>query len=257
MREIASGLWPEEPARHGQKQTRVLRAARSEDLACHGLGGPGAGGIGVVARLWLPSFARDYVNRTLDRNPLYSGQIGEIKMHVWRGAYSIRDIRISKTTGNVPVPFFAAKRVDFAVEWKALFHRRLVGRVLISKPEINFVDSSAESDAQAGGKTAWLEMIRSLSPFKINSAVIKDGTIHFRAYQPQTPVDVYISEVEATIDNLGNIRDDTNPLLATVQAKGLVMDHARLDFKMTLDPFSYRPDVSHGHAPARAGCDAG
>src|ERR1041384_3479 len=54
--------------------------------------------VGVVARLWLPSLARDYVNRTLDRNPLYSGQIGEIKMHVWRGAYSIRDIRISKTT---------------------------------------------------------------------------------------------------------------------------------------------------------------
>jgi len=37
------------------------------------------------------------------------------------------------------------------------------------------------------------------------------------------------------------IRDQTNPLAATVQAKAVAMDQAKLDFKMTLDPFSYRP----------------
>src|SRR5205823_12300520 len=41
--------------------------------------------------------------------------------------------------------------------------------------------------------------------------------------------------------NLTNIRSETNPLLATVQASGLIMDQARLEYKMTLDPFSYRP----------------
>jgi hypothetical protein len=54
-------------------------------------------------------------------------------------------------------------------------------------------------------------------------------------------VDVYISQFEATIDNLGNIRDETNPLVSTVQATGLVMDQAKFEYKMTLDPFAYRP----------------
>jgi len=54
-------------------------------------------------------------------------------------------------------------------------------------------------------------------------------------------VDVYISQLMATIDNLGNIRDETNPLVSTVQATGLAMDHAKFEYKMTLDPFSYRP----------------
>jgi len=49
-----------------------------------------------------------------------------------------------------------------------------------------------------------------------------------------------------TIDNLSNIRDETNPLLATVQARALAMDQAKLDFKMTLDPFSYRPSFHLG-----------
>src|SRR5262245_22447071 len=74
----------------------------------------------VIGRLCLPWIVRDYVNRTLDRNQLYSGQIGEVKIHLWRGAYSIQDIQISKRTGNVPVPFFSAKRLDFAIQWDAL-----------------------------------------------------------------------------------------------------------------------------------------
>ena len=36
-------------------------------------------------------------------------------MHLWRGAYTIDDVRLIKTTGNVPIPLFSAKRVDFAV----------------------------------------------------------------------------------------------------------------------------------------------
>src|SRR6185295_3446674 len=79
--------------------------------------------FGGVGRAMLPWIVRDYVNQTLDRNPLYAGNIGEVQIHLWRGAYSIQDVRISKTTGNVPVPFFAAKHVDFAIEWKPLLHR--------------------------------------------------------------------------------------------------------------------------------------
>src|SRR5947209_13736472 len=75
--------------------------------------------IGAVARVLMPWAVRDYVNRTLDRNPLYSGRVGPVQIHLWRGAYSIQDVSISKTTGEVPVPLFAAKRVDFAIQWNA------------------------------------------------------------------------------------------------------------------------------------------
>src|SRR5262249_27588263 len=62
----------------------------------------------AIARAILPWGVRKYVNRTLDRNELYSGTIGQVQIHLWRGAYSIHDIKISKRTGNVPVPFFSA-----------------------------------------------------------------------------------------------------------------------------------------------------
>lgn len=194
----------------------------------------------VTARAMLPGFVRGYVNRTLDRSPLYAGSVGNIQIHLWRGAYSIEDIRIDKTTGNIPVPLFAAKRVDFAVEWNALFHGKVVGRMSMKEPELNFVDSSTEGGTQTGAGGPWLEIIKDLFPFKINRADIRNGSIHLRVFH-EKPMDVYLSEVQASIENLGNINDELEPLVSTVRATGLVMDQARFEFKMSLDPFSYRP----------------
>lgn len=194
-----------------------------------------------VGRVMLPWYVRDYVNRTLDRNTMYSGKVGKVHVHLIRGAYSIDEVRISKTTGNVPVPFFSAKRLDFAIQWNALFHRKIVGRLLMEQPEINFVDAPSEEESQSGTGAPWLQMIRDLFPFKINRAEIQDGSVHFRAYKTAKPLDVYLSEVNGSIENLSNIRDEINPLVATVQASAKAMDQANLELKMTLDPFSYRP----------------
>jgi hypothetical protein len=103
-----------------------------------------------IGRAMMPWLVRDYVNRTLDRNPLYEGKIGDVSIHLWRGAYSIDEVRINKTTGNVPVPFFAAKRVDFSIQWNALFHRKVMGQVVMEEPELNFVDAPSEGEDQSG-----------------------------------------------------------------------------------------------------------
>jgi hypothetical protein len=196
--------------------------------------------LGIV-RLILPWAVRNYVNRTLDRNSLYSGRIGPVQIHLLKGAYSINDVRLDKTTGNVPVPFFSSKRVEFAIQWDALLHHKIVGRIVMQQPVINFVDAPTEQESQSGAGGPWLQMIRDLFPFKINSAQIQDGSVHFRAYKTSKPFDVYLSRVNGSIENLGNVRDETTPLVATVQASAVAMDQAKLDFKMTLDPFSYRP----------------
>src|SRR5256885_2893577 len=131
-----------------------------------------------VGRAILPWYIRHYVNRTLDRNVEYKGSIGTVRVHLWRGAYSIEDVTVSKRAGQVPVPLFAGKRVDFALEWKSLVHGKIVGRVLMQAPELNFVDAPTEDEAQTGAGGPWLQMIRDLFPFKINSAIIQDGSIH-------------------------------------------------------------------------------
>jgi hypothetical protein len=201
-------------------------------------------GLSVVllaVRLMLPSIVRNYVIDAIDRTSVYQGEIGAIDIHLYRGAYSIRDVRISKVTGNVPAPLFAAERVDLAVQWDALMRGSVVGRITMFKPELNFVDSESDSGDQTGAGGPWLEIVRGLFPFKIDSARVVQGSVHFRAAGKDVPVDVFLSQVEATVENLTNIDDETTPLISTIKATAVAMDHARFEYEMKLDPFSYRP----------------
>jgi hypothetical protein len=195
----------------------------------------------VVARLALPTWVRYYVNRTIDKDPLYDGAIGSVELHLWRGGYTINEIRLNKTTGNVPVPFFSAKRVHLDLEWNALFSRKVVGKVTMDQPELNFVDSDDPGEDQPPTGGPWLEMIQELFPFKINSAAIRGGAIHFRAFKTDPPVDIFLSNIDGDIHNLTNIHDEVTPLVTTVEAKGLAMNQAKFEYKMKLNPFSYRP----------------
>lgn len=202
----------------------------------------------LVSRLVMPSTVKWYVNRVLDQSPLYDGKIDGIDIHLYRGAYTIRGIRINKKTGSVPVPLFAAKRVDLAIEWEGLLAGNIVGAVKIDQPELNFVDGGNDGGGQGGdggGQTGagapWLSIITDLFPFKINSVVVNDGSVHFRAYQKNVPIDVYLSQLHASVDNLTNIHESTAPLITTVKADALAMDQAKFEYQMKLDPFSYKP----------------
>jgi hypothetical protein len=199
--------------------------------------------VGLIAcvRPMLPWAVRWYVNRALDRNLLYEGRIGDITLNLWRGAYSIADIRLIKKTGNVPTPLFYAKRLELAIQWDAILHGKMVGQVVMEKPELNFVDASDDSESQTGAGGPWLQTLTALFPFQLNSMQIHDGTIHFRSYKREKPVDVYLSNLEASVDDLTNVQNRTTPMLTTVRAKALAMDQAKFEFRMKMDPFSYRP----------------
>jgi len=69
----------------------------------------------VAARLALPYAVKGYANRRLAELDAYQGHVGDIDIHLWRGAYSIDDITIVKKGASRPVPFFRGKRIDLSV----------------------------------------------------------------------------------------------------------------------------------------------
>jgi hypothetical protein len=117
----------------------------------------------------------------------------------------------------------------------------MVGQVVMDQPELNFVDASDDSESQTGAGGPWLQTLRDLCPFQLNSLQIHNGSIHFRSYKQAKPVDVYLSNLEGSIDDLTNVRDRTTPMLTTIDATAMAMDEAQFEFHMKLNPFSYRP----------------
>ncbi len=195
--------------------------------------------IGIRAA--LPTLIQRYVNRKLDEVPEYSGRIGEIDLHLFRGAYQIEDVDILKTSGDVPVPFFSAQTVDLSVQWGALFEGALVGEIDFKSPKINFVKGPTEATTQVGVDKPWTDTVRELFPLKINRLSATNGEIHYRDFHASPKVDVMIDQVELTATNLTNSEDLSGTLVADLAMTGRVLQEAPANLDMKLDPYAEEP----------------
>ena len=63
-------------------------------------------------RLALPAIVQNYVNRELSSSPDYAGHVGNVSIHLWRGAYEIQNVQIFKRNGRIKQPFFSADDMD-------------------------------------------------------------------------------------------------------------------------------------------------
>ena len=195
----------------------------------------------VVVRAMLPIWVRDYVNRKLSEIEGYRGRITEVDIHLWRGAYSIRGIKIEKTSGNVPVPFFAAPTVDLSVEWKALFHGALVGEVHFEQPQINLVNGASKATDQAALDEPWPQKVRDLFPLKINRFTVAGGEVHYRDFNKKPAVDVEIDQIRMVATNLTNSRKLSETLNAEIEIAGRPLRTGQLKANIDMDPYAAKP----------------
>lgn len=59
----------------------------------------------IGLRIALPYILLRFVNKELQTIPGYTGHVDDIDVHLIRGAYTIKAIRLDKTGGKIPVPF--------------------------------------------------------------------------------------------------------------------------------------------------------
>jgi hypothetical protein len=202
--------------------------------------------IGVRAA--LPIVLERFVNRTLDQLEGYSGRVEDIDLGLWRGAYQIEGIRIVKTGGRIPVPFFQASLLDISVEWRALFDGDIVAEIELFRPRVNFVKGPTKRTSQTEPASNWTDTVRELAPFRINRFAINDGEVHYRDLHSEPKVDVYIQDIRATARNLTNAGDRSGSLVATFDADALAMGSGKVHLKGKYDPYAKQPtfDLAFG-----------
>lgn len=193
----------------------------------------------IAARVALPYFVKKYVNQKINEMPGYGGSIGDVDIHLWRGAYTIHEIDIVKTDGKVPVPFFAAPAIDFSVEWRALFQGSLVAKIEFDRPVINFVAGPTEETTQVGVDKPWLSVIKELFPLKINRFEVLDGAVHYRDFYSKPKVNQKIDHIHMLATNLTNSSKLAKTLVATIEITARAFDSGKLGSTIHLDP---RPD---------------
>jgi hypothetical protein len=193
----------------------------------------------LVVHFMLAIWVRDYVNRKLSEIPGYRGHVAAVTLHLWRGAYQIHHVEITKTGGDVPVPFFSAPLVDLSVEWAALLNGALVGEIYFNQPELNFV-----KDSQIGVDKPWAQKIKELFPLKFNRFVVHDGEIHYRDFNKRPKVDVVFDRVRMLATNLTNSKKLSKTLHANIEIECRPLREGDLRSKIDLDPYAAKPTFS-------------
>jgi hypothetical protein len=195
----------------------------------------------IAVRLALPYVVRDHANRILDQIGDYHGHVRDVSLSLWRGAYQIHDVKVQKMNGKIREPFFNAPTVDLSVQWSELFKGALVCKVTLQQPQINFVQGPSKEESQLWIDKVWMDKVRKLFPFKINSFVVNGGQIHYLDEHHEPPIDLYVKQANVVASNLTNSRKLSKTLAASVRGEGRTFGDAPVRLSLDLNPYSQKP----------------
>lgn len=196
----------------------------------------------IAARLYLPVWLTDYVNKTLNTIPGYRGGVESIHVQLIRGAYTINGLSLKKLDAGVPVPFVAIETADLSLQWGALFKGRIVSDVHLYGPTLNFAKGKSGGE-QTGRETNWNDPIKKLMPIDINVVEIQRGTVTYKDFSSSPPVDISISNLSGTLNELRNTNDANVALPSSMNFTGDSIGNGKLAVKGKLNVLTPEVDM--------------
>ena len=195
----------------------------------------------IVVRIILPYVALHYANKTLASMNGYFGHINDIDLAIYRGAYVIKDFYIEKldSASQQRVPFVSSQVIDLSIEWKSLFHKRIVGELEFINPVLCFTKDKAEPAAIQKDTNDFRQVLKNFMPLKINRFEIINGKIQYVDSTSTPKVNIAVTNTQVLAQNLSNVQD-TALLPASVIATADVYK-GTLQFTMKLDPLAASP----------------
>jgi hypothetical protein len=195
----------------------------------------------IALRLALPSIVKGYVNDKLHALQAYDGEVADIDIALWRGAYRIRGIRIAKRDVKQSTPFFSSDRVEFSIEWRSLLRGSLVAEGVFGQPNLNLVQAGNEKQSQLGKEESWGARLEDLFPFRFNTVRVENGTITFRAPGIRTEDALKATQVNGEISNITNVVDSGKEAFAAFRTTATVLDSGSAAINGRVNPLTPSP----------------
>jgi|SRR5690554_1112619 len=184
----------------------------------------------IIVRIALPYFVKNYLNDLLENLDGYTGQVEDVDLHLYRGAYRVNQLTIHSTTQEMDRPFFSTENIDLSISWRDIFKGALVGKISLEEPELNFVAVESEQDSMATGEEVdWTETIKDMMPMAINLFQIREGRINYIDEFSSPKVDIYLKNMNFTLENIRNTEDDSDPLPSPFQLSAVSLGSGNLN----------------------------
>lgn len=196
----------------------------------------------IFARVGAPYAVQYYINQQINQTKGITGQVGDVDLHLYRGAYAVDDIEIyAVDEQSSPKPLLSVKTLDFSLAWSAVLNGNLVTNMVFSQPKIVIYDkdtTTPEQNQQVKDERTWIGLANNLVVFSIDTLKIIDGKISLVNQTKKGEIPTYIANINADIKNITNAQNLTKTLVTSVDVTGDLMGEATLTLVGKLDPFS-------------------
>ncbi len=202
----------------------------------------------VAGRIYLPYYVRDKLNETLATIPGYYGQVDDVGISLWRGAYQINGLFLDKVdTSDKKSPFLNFPATDISIQWRALLDGRVVSEITMTNPEVTYVfeDHVAEDGSLDEPSTeVWTAVLTDLVPLEINRFEVAQGTLKFVALYAEPNIDLFMNDVNLVANNLQNTIQSERVLPSDFEANATTIGNGRFEANGKINLIKEIPDMN-------------
>lgn len=203
----------------------------------------------IAVRLALPHVVKNQINHRLQNVPGYTGQVQDVDLHLWRGAYGLVGIAIYRQNGQVREPFVLANKIDFSIAWRELFRGKIVSDIHVESPQMNFVQAETKSESQTDADRRWQAVIQDIFPIDITHLDVKDGMVRYVDKTKEPYVDIFLKNMSIVATGLRNRAGERGrEFPAEIAIRGQTLGDGKVEIDIAADPLAEQP---HFHLSAK------
>jgi hypothetical protein len=198
----------------------------------------------LMLRIALPYAILWYIDKQANKMPDYQLQVEDLAVHLYRGSYTLKNLRLLKLDKHIPTPFLQVKTIDLAVEWGALLHGAFVAQITADEPVVNFVVDPKGDNEQLAISKEWQSLVKALFPLNFNKMTVNNGSLHYRSFTASPPFDIYLKNIQAEINNLQKVENPQIALSSRFTLTANTLDGGPVTLKIQFDPFAKQPSFN-------------
>ncbi|MDN3492721.1 DUF748 domain-containing protein [Winogradskyella bathintestinalis] len=199
----------------------------------------------IAGRIYLPYWAKDYINEVLADIPGFYGQVEDIDISLYRGAYIINGLYLNKVDAETQVPFLNFPKTDISVEWNALFNGAVVAEIVMTTPEIIYVIEDQQTTPTEGDADVedWTQALDELVPLEINHFEVVNGKIAMVGLAAEPNIDLQFNQLYLTANNLRNVIEKERILPSPITATAVSFGNGNVKLDGSMNLFKEIPDM--------------
>lgn len=210
----------------------------------------------IAFRLYLPILVENNINKVLANIPGYYGQVDDVDIALLRGAYVLNGLYLNKVNAKTQVPFLNFPISDISIEWKSLFHGRIVSEIIMNNPEVIYVFEDQKTEGKKPNVDDWTKALTDIVPIEVNHFEVHNGKVAFVELQADPNIDLNISDVELYADNLRNVRSKERTLPSPIHATGVTFGNGNMKLDGNINLLKKIPDMDLSFALENSNANA-